>query len=339
MLLQTLASRFHSLQVTVRGSDVVSNAHAVAELLRDYSFVITFAVANTRAIEKLAKKLAKVVNLPVKEAIFLHMLQSQPFARAVVPAAINEHLNVLLLMARDAYPPLKLRSPFEDALANALASTVTCSGCSCPMPPEHTVLACGHTRCMACFAMCCRLGMTKLASQRNNFLDLVGDRSPLRRSGVSVVLCDACSHTFVATPEECQPTQAAALFLGSRGTSKLQEKGCAKRATAGAGGRVRVSSLDEDAEEDFGELHDDVSDGAVGGGVMKQSKATKEGSGKETKSSLSEAAFYMSLGESDGADSAAAMLDGRGGGSAAAAAALEDSFEDVDGKNATCQAV
>jgi hypothetical protein len=131
-LLQTLASRFHALQQSTRLSTVAAKAPVVAQLLFDYNACITFAVANVRALEKLAKKLAKVVKFPLKDVIFVHFLQSQPFARACVPAAIAEHLNVLLLIAQDASViPLRLPDPLNALIANA-------ASCACsPFPALH----------------------------------------------------------------------------------------------------------------------------------------------------------------------------------------------------------
>lgn len=333
LLLQELASRFHALQISVRASDLISNTNEVAELLRDYRFSISFAVANVRAIEKLAKKLAKVVKFPVKDAIFLHALQTQPFARAVVPAAIAEHLNVLLLMAQDASPrPLKLQSPFEDAFTHATASTIACGGCSCSMQNEHKVLACGHTRCLSCFMRCRKLGMNKLASQRNN-IALGNQRSPLRWNDFSVITCDACSHTFVATAEECQPTHAASAFLGSRCATKLHGKMSAVSASSlGASGAVDGSlDLEDDAEEDVGDLVEESSHGAHISRCVKQEK----------QNSLSEAAFYMSLGESDGADGASATFASKGEAAAALARIddVDDGFDGVDGKTRPLQKI
>jgi hypothetical protein len=251
LLLQELASRFHSLQLSVRASNLTCNANSIAELLRDYYFCITFAVSNVRAIEKLAKKLAKVVKFPVKEAILLHALQSQPFARAVVPATIAEHLNVLLLMAQDESScPLKLQSPCEDALAQASASTIVCGGCSRSMQYEHKVLACGHTRCMTCFARCQKLGISKLSSQRNNVIPVHAiEKSPLVRNDTLVITCDACLHTFVATAEGCQPTDAAAAFLGSRCATKARGKMSAVCASGIGESAALDNSLDVEDDE------------------------------------------------------------------------------------------
>lgn len=101
--------------------------------------IVTFAVANVRAIEKLAKKFAKVVKFPLKDVVFMHVLQTQPFARALAPAAAAEHLTVLLLLAQDASRTrLNLPEPLN-ALLSSAASTTTCGGCRAAMPAEHMV--------------------------------------------------------------------------------------------------------------------------------------------------------------------------------------------------------
>jgi hypothetical protein len=133
-LLQGLATRFHALQQSSRASTLVSKVPAVAALLQDYNACIAFAVANIRALEKLAKKLAKVVEFPLKDVIFLHAMQSQPFARACVTAAIAEHLNVLLLLAQDASArPLNLPGPLNALLSNA-------ASCTAPAPSPAAFL-------------------------------------------------------------------------------------------------------------------------------------------------------------------------------------------------------
>jgi hypothetical protein len=138
-LVGALAARFHTLQQSLRSSPLDSKIVIVANLLQDYKMSITFAVANVRAIEKLAKKFAKVVKFPLKDVIFMHMLQTQPFARAIAPAAVAEHLTVLLLLAQDASRTrLNLPEPLN-ALLSSAASATTCGGCRLAMPAEHMV--------------------------------------------------------------------------------------------------------------------------------------------------------------------------------------------------------
>ncbi len=336
-LLQSLAARFHTLQQCIRLNfphSIASNAPEVAQLLLDYNLCITFAVANIRAVEKLSKKLSKVVKFPLKDAILLHALQTLPFARAVVPAAVVEHLNVLLLMFQDAMaadrsirPPL----PLNDVLI-AAASTITCRGCSSPMPSDHMVLACGHTRCPSCFALCQKLGMTKLISQRHNLKDL--RQGPLLKANdFSVILCDACAHTFVASSDECQPTHAAAAYLSSRCISKLPHITRQHVHITAKGPRLQVNgrAFDEEVEEDLAAGSSDNGDVCTKAPGPSSSASRKQ----DRASGLSEAAFYMSLGESDAGDGAEArvctadcsvaertMLD------------LDDSFDDIDGTRA-----
>jgi hypothetical protein len=332
-LLQSLAARFHALQQSTRmnaPSSLVLKASEVAQLLLDYNACITFAVANVRAIEKLSKKLSKVVKFPLKEAILLHALQSLPFARAVVPATIVEHLNILLLMAQDVAPGRRaapLPPPMNDTLARAAASTTTCGGCSAPMQADHKVLACGHTRCVSCFAMCRQLGMTKLVSQRHNLKDLrPGER--LKANDFSVILCDACSHTFIASSDECQPAHAAAAYLSSRCISKLPHITRQRVQTASKAPRLQVNGgFDHEAEDDPAVGSSDDSDACA---VVQRPRSPTDRE-RDRGSGLSETAFYMSLGESDAGDSEAR---GSAAGCTLAAGSnlgADDSFDDIDG--------
>jgi hypothetical protein len=336
-LLQSLAVRFHTLQQCIRLNfphSIVSKAPEVAQLLLDYNFCITFAVANIRAVEKLSKKLSKVAKFPLKDAILLHALQTLPFARAVVPAAVVEHLNVLLLMFQDAMAAdrsIRLPLPLNDALI-AAASTITCGGCSSHMPSVHMVLACGHTRCPSCYALCRKLGMTKLISQRHNLKDF--RHGPLLKANdISVILCDSCAHTFVASSDECQPTHAAAAYLSSRCISKHPHITRQHARSTAKGQRLQGNgrAFDEEVEEDLAGGSSDNGDVCTKASGPSSSASKKKDKG----SGLSEAAFYMSLGESDagdGAEARACIADC----SVAESTMLEfdDSFNDIDGTSA-----
>jgi hypothetical protein len=327
-LLQSLAARFHALLQSVHmkpPSALGLKESEIAQLLLDYNACITFAVANIRAIEKLSKKLSKVVKFPLKEAILLHALQSLPFARATVPASIVEHLNILLLMAQEsaprrrAVPPLP---PMNDALLRAAASTTTCGGCSAHMPADHKVLACGHTRCVSCFAMCRRLGMEKLVSQRHNLKD-PRQGAPLKANDFSVILCDACAHTFIASSDECQPTHAAVVYLSSRCVSKLPHIARGSAQTASKAPRLQVNG---------GAFDDEAEDGPAAGSSddsPRPSSPTERQGGRG--SCLSEAAFYMSLGESDVGDCEATASAADCSAAAGAKLGADDSFDGIDG--------
>jgi hypothetical protein len=295
-----LAARFHALQQSLRSSPVDSKIVMVANLLQDYKISVTFAVANVRAIEKLAKKFAKVVKFPLKDVVFMHMLQTQTFARTLAPAAAVEHLNVLLLLAQDASRSrLNLPAPLNALLASS-ASTTTCGGCRAAMPAKHMVLACGHTRCPTCFSMCRQLGMTKLLSQRHN-INVSRDAS-IRLKDVSAFLCDACSHTFLASADDCMPTHATIAFLGARGVSRQR----ISRMSTKSSPRLQVkdgdSSFEDDDKEDAKSAADDTEACDADAFVH---KTGRNGEHKADVCSLSEAAFYMS----DGCDAGALKRD------------------------------
>jgi hypothetical protein len=179
--------------------------------------------------------------------------------------------------------------------------------------------------------MCRQLGMSKLASQRHNLKD-PRPSALLKANDFSVILCDACAHTFIASPDECQPTHAAAAYLSSRGVSKLPHITRQRVHTSSKAARLQVSSgaFDEDAEDDPAGGSSGESDACAA--VPRPSSPADSERGRG--SGLSEAAFYMSLGESDAGD-----CEGRGAAadcSAAAGATLgaDDSFDDIDGNEA-----
>jgi hypothetical protein len=215
----------------------------------------------------------------------------------------------------------------NDTLARAAASTTTCGGCSAPMQADHKVLACGHTRCVSCFAMCRQLGMTKLVSQRHNLKDLrPGER--LKANDFSVILCDACSHTFIASSDECQSTHAAAAYLSSRCISKLPHITRQRVQTASKAPRLQVNGgFDHEAEDDPAVGSSDDSDACA---VVQRPRSPTDRE-RDRGSGLSETAFYMSLGESDAGDSEAR---GSAAGCTLAAGSnlgADDSFDDIDG--------
>jgi hypothetical protein len=179
--------------------------------------------------------------------------------------------------------------------------------------------------------MCRQLGMSKLASQRHNLKD-PRPTALLKANDFSVILCDACAHTFIASPDECQPTHAAAAYLSSRGVSKLPHITRQRVHTSSKAARLQVSggAFDEDAEDNPTGGSSGESDACAA--VPRSSSPADSQRGRG--SGLSEAAFYMSLGESDAGD-----CEGRGAAadcSAAAGATLgaDDSFDDIDGSEA-----
>ncbi len=178
--------------------------------------------------------------------------------------------------------------------------------------------------------------MSKLASQKHNIKDTKDTQAaPPRRSDHWCFLCDACAHTFVASLEECRPTHAAMSFLGSRRVSsheiaRMPTK-CAprlqiKRAGDGDDGD---SSFEDDGHDDF------LSDVEERVSLDTSKNVHKSGSNVAQNrggcSSLSEAAFYLSLGESDGAEVSASKDHKVTGLAASANLNIDENFDEVDG--------
>lgn len=143
-------------------------------------------------------------------------------------------------------------------------------------------------------------------------------------------MCDACAHTFISTADDCQPTHAASAFLGSRfvttyGSKRQPAKSAPRLQCAADGGD---SSFEEDSREHSGAF-DESSEGMNSSGMKR--KSGNDVSEKTGDSGLSEAAFYMSLGESDGGGGAAVNGHEAGDHPAAGKVDLDDSFDDVDG--------
>ena len=142
--------------------------------------------------------------------------------------------------------------------------------------------------------------MTKLLSQRHN-INVSRDAS-IRLKDVSAFLCDACSHTFLASADDCMPTRATVAFLGSRGVSRQRISRMSTKSTPRLQVKDGDSSFEDDDKEDAKSAADDAeacdSDAFV-------HKTGGNGEQKADVCSLSEAAFYMS----DGCDAGALKPD------------------------------